>query len=396
MTLHIFTAAALNYWSKVRVLIESIRQHHPHAQIHLALADEWPAEQPHPPELATITPISALPLPNPRAWAFGHTLVELATAIKPFLLEILLARGDGIVVYLDPDILLYHPLDDLLFPLHRGQASILLTPHLTHPETDQTAILDNELAALKHGTYNLGFLAVAPTPTGCSFARWWRERCTRWCLDDIPNGLFTDQRWIDLVPALFPHVHIERAPGANVAPWNLNHRRITIAPMESGSSAGDGRYLVTSTDGCTTPLYFYHHTGWNSGAHHTMAARYGHASPALSQLLRRYEERCRALDLPHLAQRPWAYGFYDDGLPIPLRDRRIYRTRPDLQQRFPDPYCTVPFTRSYRHWLLTQGLEEYPDSPPSLLAHSPSRWRKLRESLRNPRLFLSLLRRYLR
>ena len=41
--LHIYTCAAVNYLPKVRILCKSIRQHHPEAVIHLALADERPA-----------------------------------------------------------------------------------------------------------------------------------------------------------------------------------------------------------------------------------------------------------------------------------------------------------------------------------------------------------------
>ena len=32
---------------------------------------------------------------------------------------------------------------------------------------------------------------------------WWCQRAYRFNRDDVPNGLFTDQRWMDLVPALF-------------------------------------------------------------------------------------------------------------------------------------------------------------------------------------------------
>jgi hypothetical protein len=40
--LHVFTSAAVNYLPKVRTLCRSIREHHPEAVIHFALADERP------------------------------------------------------------------------------------------------------------------------------------------------------------------------------------------------------------------------------------------------------------------------------------------------------------------------------------------------------------------
>ena len=38
--IHVFTSAAFNYIPKVRMLFQSLRQHHPEWRLHLALADE--------------------------------------------------------------------------------------------------------------------------------------------------------------------------------------------------------------------------------------------------------------------------------------------------------------------------------------------------------------------
>ena len=35
------------------------------------------------------------------------------------------------------------------------------------------------------------------------FANWWNNRLQLYCYDDIPRGIFTDQRWVDLAPAYF-------------------------------------------------------------------------------------------------------------------------------------------------------------------------------------------------
>ena len=37
---HVFTSAAFNYIPKVRMLFNSLREHHPEWRLHLALADE--------------------------------------------------------------------------------------------------------------------------------------------------------------------------------------------------------------------------------------------------------------------------------------------------------------------------------------------------------------------
>ena len=39
--------------------------------------------------------------------------------------------------------------------------------------------------------------------------------------EEAAFGVYTDQRWCDLVPALFDGVKVLRDPGLNVASWNL-------------------------------------------------------------------------------------------------------------------------------------------------------------------------------
>lgn len=366
MILHIYTSSALNYLPKVRRLVHSIREHHPEAQITLALADLLPNTLPTPSEFDRIIDISSLGIENWRAWTFGHTLVELATAIKPFVLNALMGGSeDTQVIYLDPDTVLFDRLDDVLAVLEH--ASIALTPHLVTPETTIEGIMDNEMAALKHGIYNLGFIAVRSTQIGRSFALWWMERCQRWCIDDIPNGLFTDQRWIDLVPALFDEVAIVRSPRLNVAPWNIAHRPIEMR---------HGRYWVGDT-----PLGFYHFTGFDSGAHDIMANRYGHDSPAVYRLIDDYKRFLKAASKDPLASHPWAFGTFHDGEPIPLAARRVYRLRPDLQQAFPDPYGP-----DFQSWWHNEGARQDTAS-----SRAPARGKRLGALLRPGNLHLYLL-----
>ena len=134
------------------------------------------------------------------------------------MLRRLLRTGAKVVIYLDPDIAVFHSLDSVVDKL--SDASILLTPHQVKPNILEGSIRDNELTSLKYGVFNLGFLAVRNDETGGSFADWWARRLHFACYDEPQNGLFTDQKWCDLVPGLFDRVLIERDPGCNVASWN--------------------------------------------------------------------------------------------------------------------------------------------------------------------------------
>lgn len=76
--------------------------------------------------------INLLNIPSWQGWAFCHTIVELATAIKPFVLARLLRLPDTVrVIYLDLDMVVFSRLDDILDAL--DEANIVLTPHQTKP-----------------------------------------------------------------------------------------------------------------------------------------------------------------------------------------------------------------------------------------------------------------------
>lgn len=347
-TLHIFTSAAVNYLPKVRILCRSIRRHHPEAVIHLALADERPpwlrtGDEPFDSVLAA----DELGIPDFRRWSFSHDIVELSTAIKPFALARLLERPDcRAVVYFDPDIVLFSRVDDILATLDRN--NLALTPHQTQPEATLDAVLDNEVASLKHGIFNLGFIGVANTEEGRRFARWWGERTYQLCRAEVEHGLFTDQKWVNFAPVFFDGVAIVKSPRHNVATWNLTTRRM----------AGDFDAGFT-VDG--EPLGFYHFTGFDSGAHRIMAIKNAATSPAVQALIAWYEGEIAVADRDPIGQWPWAFGRFSDGTPIEPAHRWLYRENADLQQAFPDPYDAAPGRLDYLGWCNTEGRLRHAD-----------------------------------
>jgi hypothetical protein len=346
--LHVFTCAAVNYLPKVRMLCQSIRRHHPEAVIHLALADlrpQWLRTEDEP--FDSVLGIERLGIPDFRNWAFTHSIVELSTAIKPFALKHLLQLPDcGTVLYFDPDMVLFSRVDDILATLATG--NLALTPHQTKPEQTLEAILDNEVASLKYGIFNLGFIGVRNTAEGRRFADWWAERTYHLCWADVENGLFTDQKWINFAPVFFDGVAIVKSSRHNVATWNLTTRRMT------GSFAAG-----FEVDG--EPLGFYHFTGFDSGAHRIMAIKNAQASPAVQELITWYEGEIAIADRDPVSEWPWAFGHFSDGTPIEASHRRAYRDRRDLQRAFPEPYDTETYGMSYLDWCRTEGRVRCPE-----------------------------------
>lgn len=367
MKVHAFTSITSNYIPKARVLAASLKAQHPEWKFHVVLSDEPPRgdwlDSLH---FDSVIRAEELPIERFRAWAFGHTIVELCTAVKGPALQAIRRRcGAEAVMYFDPDICVTGRLDDLMARLEVG-ASVLLTPHLTDAETTPRGIEDNEIAALKHGVYNLGFLAVKMDGNGQRFSDWWAERLLGWCEDYIPGGLFTDQRWADLAPALFDGVHVVRSPRYNVATWNLSNRRVEGEPPAGLRVNGE-------------PMGFYHFSGLDKGALATMLDIYGRQSPTVQRFLAWYLKRCDEEGQAQIGDTPWAWGTYADGTPITRDERLLYRLRADLQEAFPNPYA-IAGDGGYRAWFAANAAREIPTSP-AFLQRRPPQGEALQQAL---------------
>jgi hypothetical protein len=326
-----FTSATFSYIDRVRVLGKTLHQHHPDWNLTLCLCDKEPpgfqfdlAKEP----IDDLVRIDDLGIPNFKQWIFMHDVIELCTAVKGPMLCRLLNAGASKVIYMDPDIAIVNSLNEIEELLDRYE--IVLTPHQLSPDDGKQAIIDNEIGSLIHGIYNLGFLAVANQPEGRRFSEWWQSRLMEFCYSDPANGLFTDQRWCDHVPAMFSNVCILRDPGYNVASWNLSRRLITIE--QDGSIRANGSLLR-----------FFHFTKISAeGA--TMLERYGGFNINVYELAKWYNDLLAENAAPGVPKDWWTFGHYADGSPIDKKERIAYCKRADLLRTFPDPFASEPQT----------------------------------------------------
>jgi hypothetical protein len=346
--INVFTSITANYLPKARVLCTSVKRFHPDAQFHLVLSDVVPPSVVIENEpFDSIITIEELPIPNLKSWIFKHSLVEMCTAVKGIAFQEIIRRYNSEkVIYLDPDIVVFNRLDSIVNKL--DNYSILLTPHQTDPEQDNQAVLDNEICSLKHGVYNLGFIAIKNSQEGRRFLDWWSKRCLDFCYADIPQGLFTDQRWIDLAPAFFTSLYILREPIYNVATWNLTNR-VATGSLEEG-------ILINGE-----PLCFYHFSGFDSGAQEIMLKRYGSSSPVLFELRKWYIDQCEQMGQTAFGKLACFYSYFDNGELITKDQRLLYRSRIDLQQAFTNPFNTFDINHSYFHWYVQHGQREVVD-----------------------------------
>ena len=337
-----FTSFTFSYLSRATVLARTLREAHPDWELMAMIVDMPPPGLDVSESLAAFDRVlfpEQLGFDRFHAWLFKHDIVEACTAVKGKSLSFLLESDADTVVYFDPDIAVFHSLNTVLERLN--DHSVILTPHQVTPNTTVGHVRDNEMTSLKYGVYNLGFCAVRNDEVGRDFADWWARSLQIACYDDVENGIFTDQKWCDLVPAFFPRVFIERDPGCNVASWNISTRHISFT--------SDGHILANGS-----PLKFYHYTKINAIGD-LMTEKYSGDNVEVMEVWNWYKRAIKNAHVEGIPSGYWHYGRFDNGATIPKAARVLLRSRDDLYAAFDNPFATDG--NSYYNWL----LQEHPE-----------------------------------
>ena len=343
----VYTSITLNYLPKAKILAKTLKQLHPDWQFHLVISDKIPSDKENlfnieltQPYFDKVVWIDELPITEINSWIFKHSVVEICTAVKGPYLRFLADQGFEKIVYIDPDIAILNS----LAPIEKwlDEYGILLTPHLLDYTDNPQSIQDNEImGTMRHGTFNLGFLAINSTNTdGRRFVDWWADRLLSYCYADYDRGLFTDQKWVDLAPSFFEELLIIRDPGYDVASWNLDCRELGF--NDHGQLMVNGSY----------PLRFYHFTGYDSGAGLNVVTSLtsGGANPVVNELWDWYIRQLDANGHETMGAVPSFYATFDDGTKIEQEMRVLYRESPDLQKVFPNPFDTDNGKGGFLRW----------------------------------------------
>ena len=246
--LAITTVVTRNYFHFAASWAHNVRQVMPEAAIYIGVVDRFPEGiDPHRdlPRGVQLMFADEMGIPEQQKFLFQYSPLEAACALKPVILQHALAQGHPRVIYLDSDMRVYTPLEEIFDS--NEPVSTALTPHLPAPLPDDGKEPD-ELCMIRAGVYNGGLVGVANTPQAAACVAWWRKKCEFDGILDIASGLGADQKWLDLVPAMFDEVRIYRRTGYHTAYWNL--------PGHEVSRNTSGQVLV---DG--KPLSVFHFSG---------------------------------------------------------------------------------------------------------------------------------------
>ncbi|RJQ74964.1 FkbM family methyltransferase [Pseudonocardiaceae bacterium YIM PH 21723] len=345
------TIVARNYLPAAKVLARSYLAQHPDHEVVVLVLDGVGAaasdSSGQPARVRFVGPETAgLDRDEFLRMATAYNITELATAVKPYLLREL-RRTAEVAIYLDPDIEVYAPMPEL--SELAKQHSIVLTPHFLQP-LPRDGRLPAETDVMGSGIFNLGFIAVGPGSEG--FLDFWAERLRHDAIVAPDRQLFTDQRWVDQVPALFPN-HVLRDPGFNVAYWNAHERPVDRAA--DGTPTAGGR-----------PLRFYHFSGyrperpWQLSVHSARNPRVVLSDhPVLAELCHAYGEQLKAGGYDRaLDDVPYGFAKAADGSALPSAVRRLYRDewiKAEKKDKPLPPHAFGPDAADFRAFLTAPG-----------------------------------------
>ncbi len=256
MTL-VFTICSNNYLAQALVLGESLLTFNKDYQFIIGLVDKKNAAIAYEHLPYDIVEVESLNIEGFEGLTLKYDITELNTAVKPFYFKYFFKAFTEVqrVIYLDPDIQVFSPFMDLEQALQNFD--IVVTPHITQPINDH--LYPTENVFLNAGIYNLGFIAVKKSENSLGMLDWWASRLFEKAYNDVKNGMFTDQLWINFVPVFFEKVLVFKHTGYNMAYWNLQERSYSQGRINNNEA-----------------LAFFHFSGY---------------SPKRSNILSKYQDR---------------------------------------------------------------------------------------------------------
>jgi hypothetical protein len=351
-----FTIVAKNYIGLGRILGTSLQRLHNDVDFRIFVADTFDDQTPSLPQDVVI--VKHLQLYSEAEWtdmAFKYDLTEFCTAVKPACFERLFSEGYDQVLYFDPDIYIFSPLDGVFSKL--CDYDVALTPQIAGIHVDYQGE-HPEWAMNVNGIFNLGFCAMRNSERTTQIVQWWKQRLKDNSFMDRSMGNFTDQKWMDWMPGFLgsEHLYVFHDLGMNMAPWNFFERELFDE---------DGRIMVRyRTDDCPQrhdPLVFIHFAGYDY-----QQMKLGVISRKRIENLQEYTDLQMATDIYKEAimenqavfdsfiRQPYSYATYDNGLPIAKFHRRLYHGLTLEGQHFDNPFSAAAHT--YYHLLKKKGM----------------------------------------
>ncbi len=320
----ICTIACMNHIAKAMVMACSVKKHNPNVTLVLFLIEKTIGEiEKNCPYFDYVFLAKDIDIPNFSQIVFKYKRYESCSAIRGnALLHVMEIFKTTKVVFLDADVKIYGPLKEVNNLL--DSYSIILTPHRLEPE-DELVTIWEEVTNLRDGVFNGGFIGIKKTGEGLNFLRWWSKRLADFCYIDYDQGLFLDQKWLNLVPCFFSNYYVLKHPGYNLAAWNFSQRKLTV---NKGNIFVNGHRLV----------FFNFSMLENKWFNQRLQNYVPNLNDPLYRLIDEYKKELFALGDEQFKQIPWSYDYFSSGEKINEASRASFRKNEQLQKKIDNPF----------------------------------------------------------
>lgn len=99
----------------------------------------------------------------------------------------------------------------------------------------------NRSRLAKYGSSNVSMVVFSLDQDGIDLSRYWAVATRLWCRDQVEEGLYADQVYLDFFTLISDFVQVIEAPHINLAPWNSLKRKILFL---NGAPTIDGRKVL--------------------------------------------------------------------------------------------------------------------------------------------------------
>ncbi len=352
----IFTIVAKNYIGLGEILGKSLLQHNANIDFYIIVADEFEKIVDIPNNVKIARKILQYSNEEWIDMSFKYNLTEFCTAIKPAVFQYFFKEGYEKVIYFDPDIYIYSSIKEILDILNDKE--IVVTPHICGVHTKYNGD-QPEWNLNVNGIFNLGFCGAKNTRSSQIIMEWWTERLKDQCFMERSIGQFTDQKWMDWIPALGEEnkISIIRNLGMNLAPWNFFERKIV--------ENSDGEFHVVfreedRNEERKDKLVFVHYSGFNynklkEGIIEHKGLNLNHY-PDLDIILSKYGDAIHndSKTFDKFISQKYSYARFDNNIPINSFHRRLYHGIPDEIRHNINPFSSDPF--SFFYYISKAGL----------------------------------------
>lgn len=141
----------------------------------------------------------------------NRSTVEYYFTLTPFICRYVLETFKlDQITYLDSDLFFFKNPKSLYNYIKESNDDIFITKH------------NNKKFEKKYGQFNVGWIVFFNTINSIKCLEDWSNDCINWCFDEINEGKFADQKYLDHWEKNYEKVHILEKYLVNIGPWNFD------------------------------------------------------------------------------------------------------------------------------------------------------------------------------